>query len=75
MVAAINALFNFFRIFQFFQFSYKLSSFSEMLKDSKTDIIYFMIMFCIIVLGFSVMASTFYGENIAQFSDFLATLN
>jgi hypothetical protein len=46
-----------------------------MLKDSKSDIIYFMIMFCIIVLGFSVMASTLYGENLAEFSDFIGTLN
>ncbi len=75
LISAINALLSFFRIFQFFQFSSKLSSFTEILKDSKSDIIYFMIMFIIIFLGFAVMITIYLGENLESFSDLLSTTN
>lgn len=75
LISAINALLNFFRIFQFFQFSSKLSSFTEILKDSKSDIIYFMIMFIIIFLGFAVMITIYLGENLESFADLLSTTN
>eukprot|EP00347_Sterkiella_histriomuscorum_P016539 403352808 len=74
IVASINALINFFRIFQFFQFSIKLSVFTEILKDSKNDILYFLAMFLILLLGYAVMGSAYYGENLKEYSDLLQTV-
>ncbi|CDW82454.1 ryanodine-inositol-triphosphate receptor ca2 channel (rir-) family protein [Stylonychia lemnae] len=73
LISSINALINFWRMFQFFQFSIKLSVFTEILKDSKSDIMYFLIMFIIILLGYGVMGSAYYGENLKEYSDLLQT--
>ena len=74
MVAAFNSMLTLWRIFQFFRFSIKLSVFTEILKASKNDILYFLIMFLIFLLGFAVMANTYYGENLAEYSDLWITI-
>jgi hypothetical protein len=63
----------FWRIFEFFKFSPKLSVFTEILKSSKNDILYFLIMFLIVILGFAIMGFLNYGENLEEFSDLLSS--
>lgn len=67
--SAINAIIIFWRILQFFSFSFKLSAFTEILKSSKDDILFFFLMFVIAMFGFVVMAYSLFGSNAEEYSN------
>jgi hypothetical protein len=66
--SSVNAIIIFWRILQFFSFSYRLSAFTEILSSSKNDIIFFMLMFIIVLFGYAVMGFSFFGEQSALYS-------
>jgi hypothetical protein len=73
-VGAWNAFIIFWRIFQFFQFSPKLSAFTEILKSSKNDILYFLVILIFMLLGFGIMGNFYFGANLQQYSDLVFTI-
>lgn len=69
LLASICGALTFWRIFQFFQFSPRLSAFTEILRVSYKDIFQFLIMFVMLVFSFAVVACVMYGENMREFAD------
>jgi hypothetical protein len=69
--SAINAIIIFWRTLQFFSFSFNLSAFTEILKSSKDDILFFFLMFVVVLFGYVVMAYSVFGQNSINFSTLL----
>eukprot|EP00347_Sterkiella_histriomuscorum_P006429 403352809 len=72
--SSINTIIIFWRILQFFSFSYKLSAFTEILAASKNDVLFFMLMFIICLFGFAVMGFSIFGQNSQKYSNIFFTI-
>ena len=59
--SSVNAIIIYWRILQFFDFSVNLSAFTEILKASKSDTMFFMLMFVVLLFGYAVMGYSLFG--------------
>ena len=74
VMSSINTIIIFWRIIQFFSFSFKLSAFSEILSSAKNDVFFFILMFVIIVFGYAVMAYSYFGQSDKHYADLFFTI-
>ncbi|CDW82453.1 polycystic kidney disease 2-like 1 protein [Stylonychia lemnae] len=72
--SSINTIIIFWRILQFFSFSFKLSAFTEILSASKNDVLFFMLMFIICLFGYAVMGYSIFGQSSRQYSNIFFTI-
>lgn len=73
LVIGVNSLIIFLRLLQFFKFNKKLSILSDVISSASTDAGFFLLMFTIVLLGFSIWGNTLFGLKNDKYSDvFLA---
>ena len=68
MVLGINSLIIFLRLLQFFKFNKKLSILSDVISSASTDAGFFLLMFTIVLLGFSIWGNSLFGLKNTKFS-------
>ncbi len=74
LFASINAVIVCFRIFTFFDFSPKLSVFTEILRSSKNDILYMMLMFTMMMMGYAITGNLLFGTYSDNWEDVIKSL-
>jgi hypothetical protein len=67
-IQSINCFVIFLRIFKFFTFSKRLYAFSEVISSAGYDILFFVIMLVILLIGYSIMGFALFGKMLPEFS-------
>jgi hypothetical protein len=70
-LTAVNILLTFVRILQFFTFSRKLSTFTDILESAKFDIFFFILMFTLVTFGYACAGYALFGSRVEKFSSIL----
>ena len=68
LVIGVNSLIIFLRLLQFFKFNKKLSVLSDVISSASTDAGFFLLMFTIVLLGFSIWGNSLFGLKNEKFS-------